>query len=166
MTRIAIYPGTFDPVTNGHMDIIQRCCRLTDKLVVAVAVNDDKNPLFNLEERMAMVESEAKALKTRHGAEVVVRSFHGLLVNLAREENATMIIRGLRGSVDYEYEAQMTAMNHVMLPDVETVFLAASQEAGFISSTLVKQIARLDGDASLFVSPRVFKKISNKLADA
>ncbi len=153
--RIGIYPGTFDPVTLGHTDIISRAQKVVDKLVIAVAGNDGKGPLFPLTERVALLEDEISGLRTNGYAEIEIVSFESLLVNFAVEVGASVIIRGLRAVSDFEYEFQMAAMNARMQPDVETVFLMASDRYQFISSRFVKEIARLEGDISHFVSPGV-----------
>ena len=151
--RIGLYPGTFDPVTNGHMDVIDRAARLLDRLVVGVAINAGKGPLFPLEERVELVRAETGRIGARAGCEVLVRPFTGLLVHFAREVGAQMIVRGLRAVTDFDYEFQMTGMNHRLDPEIETVFLMASETNQFISSRFVKEIAFLGGDISTFVPP-------------
>ena len=146
-----IYPGTFDPVTNGHMDIISRAARLLDRLVVGVASNDGKGPIFPIEERMELVRAEIEAVAARTGCKIEVTSFRGLLVEFARTNGATVIIRGLRAVSDFDYEFQMAGMNYRLDPAIETVFLTASETHQFISSRFVKEIARLGGDISSFV---------------
>jgi len=152
--RIGVYPGTFDPVTNGHMDIIQRATRVLDHLIVGVARNAGKGPLFSAEERVQMVENDIAALKP-NGTTIEVRPFDSLLMHFAIDMNASIIIRGLRAVSDFEYEFQMAGMNARLNPKVETVFLMASDRHQFISSRFVKEIGRLGGDISSFVSPRV-----------
>lgn len=149
--RVALYPGTFDPVTNGHLDIIGRAARLVDRLVVGVAINIGKGPLFDLEERVALVRTEVAAIAARNGTVIEVRPFEGLLVQYAREVGARMIVRGLRAVADFDYEFQMVGMNRRLDQEVETVFLMASETNQFIASRLVKEIARLGGDISGFV---------------
>ncbi len=149
--RIALYPGTFDPVTNGHLDIIGRAARLADRLVVGVAINIGKGPLFDLEERVALVKAEVAPLAARNGTVIEVRPFEGLLVQYARQIGARMIIRGLRAVADFDYEFQMVGMNRRLDQEIETVFLMASETNQFIASRLVKEIARLGGDISGFV---------------
>jgi pantetheine-phosphate adenylyltransferase len=153
--RIGLYPGTFDPVTLGHMDIIARACLLVDRLVIGVAINRDKGPLFTLEERVAMVEAECVELASRTGTEIVAHPFENLLIDCARDVGASVIIRGLRAVADFEYEFQMVGMNRAMDASVETVFLMADARRQAIASKLVKEIARLRGDVTKFVPPRV-----------
>jgi pantetheine-phosphate adenylyltransferase len=149
--RTGLYPGTFDPVTNGHIDVIGRAARLVDRLVVGVAINAGKGPLLPLEERVELVRAETGKIAARSGCDVVVQPFTGLLVGFAREVGAQMIIRGLRAVTDFDYEFQMTGMNHRLDPEIETVFLMASETNQFISSRFVKEIAQLGGDVSSFV---------------
>jgi pantetheine-phosphate adenylyltransferase len=150
-TRIGLYPGTFDPVTNGHLDVIGRAARLVDRLVVGVAINAGKGPLFPLEERVELVKAETDRISARSGCEVLVKPFTGLLIGFAREVGAQMIVRGLRAVSDFDYEFQMCGMNHRLDPEIETVFLMASETNQFISSRFVKEIATLGGDVSSFV---------------
>jgi|TARA_B100000965_G_scaffold245632_1_gene206128 pantetheine-phosphate adenylyltransferase len=152
-----IYPGTFDPVTNGHMDIIRRSLRVVDKLVVAVAANPGKGPMFSLEERVSLVLAELQTLPPDQAARVEVKSFDTLLMHFAVEQGAGVIMRGLRAVSDFEYEFQMAGMNARLNTQVETVFLMASEKVQFISSRFVKEIGRLGGDISQFVSPQVKK---------
>jgi pantetheine-phosphate adenylyltransferase len=149
--RTGIYPGTFDPVTNGHLDVIARAARLVDRLVVGVAINAGKGPLFPLDERVELVKAETDTISAEVGSEIVVVPFTGLLVEFARQSHARMIIRGLRAVTDFDYEFQMAGMNHRLAPDVETVFLMASETNQFISSRFVKEVATLGGDVSSFV---------------
>jgi len=154
MNRIGIYPGTFDPITVGHMDIIRRALSVVDHLVVGVALDTGKDPLFDLNARGALVADEIASLgKDVH--RVTVKTFSGLLVNFAEDVGANLIIRGIRAVSDFEYEFQMACMNARLKKDIETVFLTASEDTHFISSRFVKQIARLGGDISSFVSPNV-----------
>ena len=157
--RIGLYPGTFDPVTNGHMDIIGRAVKLVDRLVIGIAQNDEKGPLFTTEQRVEMVRAEV----ARFGDKVEVRAFDTLLMHFAEELHATMIIRGLRAVADFEYEFQMTAMNQRLNADIETVFLMADPRHQAIASRLVKEIARLDGAIDSFVSPAVAKAVRDKV---
>ena len=163
--RIGLYPGTFDPVTNGHLDVIGRAARLLDKLVVGVAVNTGKGPLFSLEERVAMVREETASLATR-GALIEVLPMEGLLVQFARGIGASMILRGLRAVSDFDYEFQMAGMNYRMDPGVETVFLMASERHQFIASRLVKEVAMLGGDISTFVPALTLGRTLAKLGRA
>jgi len=152
MTRhTGVYPGTFDPVTNGHLDIIDRAARILDRLVVGVATNAGKGPLFPLEERVELVRAETDAIAARTGTRVEVVPFEGLLIGFARQVGAGVIIRGLRAVSDFDYEFQMAGMNHRLDRGVETVFLMASETHQFISSRFVKEIARLGGDVATFV---------------
>lgn len=146
-----VYPGTFDPVTNGHLDIIGRAARILDRLVVGVAANIGKGPLFPLEERVHLVQAEMQIIAARTGAVIEVTSFDGLLIDFARDKGASVIVRGLRAVSDFDYEFQMAGMNYRMDHEVETVFLMASETHQFISSRFVKEIARLGGDISSFV---------------
>jgi len=159
MARVGLYPGTFDPMTNGHLDVIRRALKLVDHLVVAIGVNATKTPLISLEERFALIEAEAGPIAKEIGSKISTASFSGLVVDAADAHGATVIVRGLRGAVDYEYETQMVGMNRVMNPHVETVFLAASPETQFISSTLVRQIASMGGDITPFVPASVKAKV-------
>jgi len=149
--RIALYPGTFDPVTNGHLDVIARAARLVDRLVVGVAMNIGKGPLFPLEERAELVRAETDIIAKRTGCQIEVRPFTGLLIGFAREVGAQMIVRGLRAVTDFDYEFQMAGMNARLDQQIETVFLMASERNHFISSRFVKEIAQLGGDITSFV---------------
>lgn len=160
--RTGLYPGTFDPITLGHADIIRRACSLVDKLVIGVAINGDKGPLFNLDERVAMIEAECAALAKQTGCEIVVHPFENLLIHCARDVGASVIVRGLRAVADFEYEYQMVGMNRAMDDSIETVFLMAEAEHQAIASKLVKEIARLGGDISGFVTPAVKAQLASK----
>ncbi len=157
-TKTGLYPGTFDPVTNGHLDVIGRAARLLDRLVVGVAMNAGKGPLFPLEERVELVKAETGAIATRTGCTIDVVPFTGLLIGFARQVGARMIVRGLRAVSDFDYEFQMAGMNHRLAPEVETVFLMASETNQFISSRFVKEIAILGGDVSSFVPPLTLER--------
>lgn len=163
--RIGIYPGTFDPIHNGHTDIIRRATALVDKLVIAVAVNAGKQPLFDLAERRRMVEADVSGLmaaNATNGARIEVLTFDNLLVHFAQAQQAEMVIRGLRAVSDFEYEFQMAANNKRLAPKLETVFLMASETVQFISSRFVKEIHALGGDVSSFVSPFVLAELDRK----
>jgi pantetheine-phosphate adenylyltransferase len=153
--RIGLYPGTFDPITLGHIDIIRRASTLVDRLVIGVAINRDKGPLFSLEDRVAMIEAEVGRLEVPGGGQIVVHPFENLLIDCARDVNAQVIVRGLRAVADFEYEFQMVGMNRVLDASIETVFLMADTGHQAIASKLVKEIARLNGDVSKFVTPDV-----------
>ena len=161
--RVGLYPGTFDPVTLGHLDIIRRGALLVDRLVIGVAINRDKGPLFSLEERVAMLESECVELSKDTGTEIVVHPFENLLIDCARDVGAQMIVRGLRAVSDFEYEFQMVGMNRVLDSSIETVFLMAETKHQAIASKLVKEIARLNGDVTSFVTPAVAEALQDRL---
>lgn len=152
--KTGIYPGTFDPITVGHMDIIRRALKVVDKLIIAVALDTGKEPIFPVEMRADLVRSDVQSLGA-DAKRVEVKTFSGLLVNLAEEQGSQILIRGLRAVSDFEYEFQMACMNSRLKPDIETVFLTASEDTHFISSRFVKQIARLGGDISSFTSKEV-----------
>jgi pantetheine-phosphate adenylyltransferase len=158
--RVGLYPGTFDPVTNGHIDIIRRACKLVDQLVIGVAINADKGPLFSLAERVEMLESECKSLGA--GAEIVVRPFDTLLMTFAEHVGAGIIIRGLRAVSDFEYEFAMVGMNQKLNPEIETVFLMAEPTHQAVASRLVKEIARLQGSVAHFVPQDVERRLRAK----
>ncbi|WP_282182906.1 pantetheine-phosphate adenylyltransferase [Aliiroseovarius marinus] len=162
--RIGLYPGTFDPITLGHTDIIRRACALVDRLVIGVAINTGKGPLFTLEERVAMVESECAKLAAETGTEIVAHPFQNLLIDCAHDVGAQIIIRGLRAVTDFEYEYQMVGMNRAMDDSVETVFLMAEARYQAIASKLVKEIAKLGGDVSKFVPEDVRGKLLDKIS--
>ncbi len=164
--RIGLYPGTFDPLTLGHRDIIGRAAQLVDRLVIGVAINRDKGPLFTLEERVAMIEAEVADLSASTGIEIVAHPFENLLIDCARDVGAKVIIRGLRAVTDFEYEFQMVGMNRALDDSIETVFLMAEVRHQAIASKLVKEIARLGGDVSKFVSPAIRTALVERLAEA
>ena len=159
MTRIGVYPGTFDPMTLGHMDIIRRGARLVDRLVIGVATNPSKSPMFTLAERKAQIIRETADIPN-----VDVADFDELLMTFAERLGATVIVRGLRAVSDFEYEFQMAGMNRYLLPDVETLFLTPSDQYQFISGTIVREIAMLGGDVSKFVFPSVDRWLQKKIA--
>ena len=161
--RIGLYPGTFDPITLGHIDIIRRASLLVDRLVIGVAINRDKAPLFTLEERVEMLEKDCADLSEQTGTEIIVHPFENLLINCAHDVGARVIVRGLRAVADFEYEFQMVGMNRSLDNSIETVFLMAEAKHQAIASKLVKEIARLDGDISKFVTPHVANRLLNKL---
>ena len=162
--RIGLYPGTFDPITVGHVDIIQRAMALVDRLVIGVAINRDKGPLFTLEERVAMVQAECAAIQAKTGGEIVVHPFENLLIDCARDVGASVIVRGLRAVADFEYEFQMVGMNRALDASIETVFMMADARRQAIASKLVKEIARLGGDVSKFVTPPVEAALKARFA--
>jgi pantetheine-phosphate adenylyltransferase len=153
--RTGVYPGTFDPITLGHMDIIRRATHLVDRLVIGVTTNPSKSPMFSVEERLAMVEREMAAITDCGGAAIRVVSFDSLLMDFAVREGASMIVRGLRAVADFEYEFQMAGMNQQLNDDIETVFLMAGVSLQPIASKLVKEIAMYGGDIGKFVTPAV-----------
>jgi pantetheine-phosphate adenylyltransferase len=157
---VGFYPGSFDPLTNGHLDVIERACKLVDKLVVAVGINSTKKtPLFAHADRIAVLEQVLEPIGRRTETEFLIVGFSGLMVAAAREHGAKLIIRGLRDTTDYNYEMQMVGMNAQMAPDLQTVFLPSSPPVRHISATLVRQIAEMGGDISAFVPPIVLKAL-------
>ncbi|MGJ8584635.1 MAG: pantetheine-phosphate adenylyltransferase [Marinosulfonomonas sp.] len=162
--RTGLYPGTFDPVTLGHLDIMHRAAVLVDRLVIGVAINRAKGPLFDLDERVAMIEAECAAVSDATGTEFVVHPFDNLLIDCAHDVNANVIVRGLRAVADFEYEYQMVGMNRALDSSIETVFLMAEARHQAIASKLVKEIARLGGDVSKFVTPPVKDALIRKFS--
>jgi pantetheine-phosphate adenylyltransferase len=156
--RVALYPGSFDPLTNGHLDVLFRARRLADRVIVAILENDEKKPLFSIEERLEMIREIV-----REDAGVSVRSFSGLLVDFAAQTGATLLVRGLRAISDYEYELQMALMNRRLAPSIETVFLMAKEEYSYVSSRLVKEVARLGADVSGLVPEPVRHRLEARL---
>ena len=163
--RVGVYPGAFDPVTNGHMDVIGRATRIVDELVVAVAVNIGKGPLFTLEERVDLLEGSRARLQAEAAERIRIVPFDTLLVDFVHEQGASMIVRGLRAVSDFEYEFQMASMNARLDSRIETVFLTASERNQFISSRFVKEIGRLGGDIGHFVTPEVKDALMQRFAE-
>jgi len=160
--RIGLYPGTFDPLTMGHVDLVERAVKLIDELVIGVAINRDKGPLFDLDDRVAMVEEEMARISKASGVPIRVKPFEILLMNFAEEVGASIIIRGLRAVSDFEYEFQMVGMNQALNDEIETVFLMSDARYQSIASRLVKEIARLGGDIDSFVPGHVAKRLRDK----
>ena len=158
MSATAIYPGTFDPVTRGHIDICQRALKVFDHVVIGVADSPAKKPFFDIDERFDMLETVFD-----DNDQISVRRFSGLLIDFARDCDADVIIRGLRAISDFEYEVQLAGMNRSLAPEIETVFLTAAQRYAFVSSSLVREIARLDGDVSEFLHPEILRRLTEKL---
>ena len=167
MSVTAIYPGSFDPVTNGHLDIIERGATLTDRLIVSVAINIGKSPMFTVDERVELLRQEVEIMKAEKGltANIEVQTFSGLLIDYAQSVGAKMILRGLRAVTDFDYEFQMTGMNRRMNREIETVFLMASERNQFIASRMVKEVAILGGDVSVFVPKRVAEALKERCAE-
>ena len=159
---VGFYPGSFDPLTNGHLDVIERACKLVDKLIVAVGTHHSKNPLFSHVDRIALLRAVVEPIGKRTDTEFDVVDFNGLMVQAARSHGAKLIIRGLRDTTDYNFEMQMVGMNAQMAPDLQTVFLPSSPHVRHISATLVRQIAEMGGDISAFVPSIVLKALSKE----
>lgn len=164
MTKTAFYAGSFDPPTNGHMDVIARALRLADALVLGVGVHHQKTPFLCTDDRIRLLEEEVRPLAKRTGVAITVTTFDKLVVDAALDAGADFMVRGLRNGADYEYEAQMTGMNRTMAPDLETVYLSAAPDVSFISSSLIRQIATMGGDITSFVPKSVAASIAEKLA--
>lgn len=162
--RTGLYPGTFDPLTLGHLDIIRRACALVDRLVIGVAINRDKGPFFSLDERVAMIERESAVMERETGCKIAVHPFENLLIDCAADVGASLIVRGLRAVSDFEYEFQMVGMNRAMNDRIETVFLMADVHHQAIASRLVKEIARLGGDVSNFVPAEIEVALRERFA--
>ena len=166
MTRIGFISGSFDPVTLGHTDVIERACRLVDRLVIGIGVHPAKKPMFSGEERVAMLEAETKAIAKSTATKIEIVTFANLAVDAAKQHGASVILRGLRDGTDFDYEMQMAGMNGAMVPEVQTVFVAASPGVRHIAGTLVRQIAAMGGDVRPFVSPGVAKRLASKASRA
>ena len=164
MPRTALFAGSFDPITNGHLDVVKSAVRLADRLVLAVGIHPGKAPLFSAEERLAMLEEISTPVGRSAGCEIVCTTFGDLVVSAARRVGATLLIRGLRDAADFDYEMQMAGMNGAMAPEVQTVFLPASPEVRPITATLVRQIAGMGGDVSMFVPAVVAARLKKKFA--
>src|SRR5579863_9060390 len=164
MPRTALFAGSFDPITNGHLDVVKSAVRLADRLVLAIGIHPGKAPLFSAAERVAMLEEICTPLGRHAGCEIACKTFDDLVVSAARREGATILIRGLRDAADFDYEMQMAGMNAAMAPEVQTVFLPASPEVRPITATLVRQIAGMGGDVSAFVPPLVAARLKQKFA--
>lgn len=158
--RIGLYPGSFDPLTNGHVDMLKASFRLVDRLIVAIGVHPEKAPLFSVEERLAMIEEVAQPLAKAAGVELVAKTFSNLVIDFAKQCGATLLIRGLRDGTDLDYEMQMAGMNIALAPQVQTVFLPGSPQERHITATLVRQIAKMKGDVSAFVPPSVARRVA------
>ena len=161
MDKIGIYPGTFDPLTFGHIDVIKRSLKIVDKLIIGIADNDNKTPLLSIEERKLIIDSDIKDYFNQNN-KIIIKNIDGLLTDFAKLNNVTCIIRGLRAVSDFEYEFQMTGMNYQLNPDLETIFLMSSDKNSFISSNFVKEVHKLGADVSKFVSTNTIKILDNK----
>ncbi len=164
MPRVAFYAGSFDPVTNGHIDVVRHAARLVDRLILAIGIHPGKAPLFSAEERLAMLRETCGPVTEAEGCEIACITFDDLVVEAARRDGATLLIRGLRDGTDLDYEMQMAGMNEGMAPDIATVFLPASPLVRPITATLVRQIAGMGGDVSAFVPPLVAARLNAKFA--
>jgi len=164
MPRIALYAGSFDPVTNGHLDVVRHAAALADRLVLAIGVHPGKSPLFSVGDRLEMLEETCGPVAQKAGAKIQYTTFSGLVVDAARQAGATLLIRGLRDSTDFDYEMQMAGMNEAMAPKIHSVFLPASPDVRPITATLVRQIAGMGGDVSAFVPPKVAARLKRKFS--
>jgi len=160
MNKIVLYPGTFDPITKGHMDLVQRACRLFDKVIIAIAESSSKNPMFSMDERVNLVREIFKG-----NTQVQVEGFNGLLAHFAKEKNALAVLRGIRAVSDFEFEFQLANMNRHLDPDLESIFLTPSEKYSYISSSLVREVASLGGDITAFVDPIVQAALEQKFSD-
>ena len=161
MDKIGIYPGTFDPLTFGHIDVIKRSLKIVDKLIIGIADNDNKTPLLSIEERKLIIDSDIKDYFNQNN-KIIIKNIDGLLTDFSKLNKVTCIIRGLRAVSDFDYEFQMTGMNYQLNPDLETIFLMSSDKNSFISSNFVKEVHKLGGDVSKFVSTNTIKILDNK----
>jgi pantetheine-phosphate adenylyltransferase len=164
MERIGLYAGSFDPITNGHLDVVRAAARLCDRLVIAIGIHPGKKPLFETNDRKAMIEDACKAIAQEYQIRIVTSTFDNLVIEAARQSGATLLIRGLRDSTDFDYEMQMSGMNGEMAPAIQTVFLPASPGTRHITGTLVRQIAAMGGDISRFVTPAVAQNLVAKFS--
>ncbi len=164
MPRIALYAGSFDPVTNGHLDVVRHAAELADRLVLAIGIHPGKAPLFSANERLAMLEEICGPIAKKAGCKLSCITFSGLVVDAARKAGATVLIRGLRDASDFDYEMQMAGMNEAMAPKIQTVFLPASPAVRPITATLVRQIAAMGGDGSSFVPAKIAARLKQKLS--
>lgn len=164
MALVGFYSGSFDPITLGHIDVIARALAFVDELVIGVGVHDGKVPMFTAQERIAMIAADCKDLAARHGARLRTVTFDNLVVEAAKAHGAKVIVRGLRDGTDFDYEMQMAGMNSEMAPQIQTLFLAASPSVRHVAANLVRQVARMGGDVSHFVSSNVALQLKNKLA--
>jgi len=160
MRNIWVYPGTFDPITKGHLNIIDRSAKLVDELIVSVAIDIPKTPLFSLEQRMEMLEHDVAQLNKDNSGKIKIEAFSGLLIDFAKKKKASVIVRGLRAVSDFEYEFQLATTNMSLAREIDTILLPATEGSHFISSSMVKEVARLGGDVTKFVSPFVKSKLS------
>ena len=162
--RVGLYPGSFDPVTHGHVDIVRRAAQFVDRLVIAIGTHHDKHPLFTAKERVKLTSEVLEPVARKAGIELEVKTYDNLTVDAAKAARATIIVKGLRNADDFDYEMQMAGMNHALAPGIETVFLAASPDTRHIAASLVRQIAAMEGDVSPFVPPLVAKALQKKFA--
>jgi pantetheine-phosphate adenylyltransferase len=161
--RVGLYPGSFDPLTNGHVDMLKASFRLVDRLIVAIGVHPEKSPMFSVEERLSMIDEVIQPLAKAAHVELLAKTFSNLVIDFAKQVGASLLIRGLRDGTDLDYEMQMAGMNSALAPDVQTVFLPASPQERHITATLVRQVALMKGDVSAFVPPVVAMLIKKKL---
>ncbi|MGE0338656.1 MAG: pantetheine-phosphate adenylyltransferase [Xanthobacteraceae bacterium] len=164
MERIGLYAGTFDPITNGHLDVLEAAARMCDRVVVAIGIHPGKKPVFDAAERRAMIEEASASIARAYKVEISTMTFDGLVITAAREKKATLLIRGLRDGTDFDYEMQMSGMNGEMAPQIQTVFIPAKPEARHVTGTLVRQIAAMGGDISKFVPEFVAKRLVAQFA--